>query len=82
MSATRDAGSCGWPEFGLLTFLWILRAITSSEGSWAIGFVFRVGVWWWTPHIMLRGELRWRPLLPTAIVTGAGMWLYTLAANL
>ena len=30
---------------------------------------------------MLRGEVRWRPLLPTAIVTGVGVWAYTLAAT-
>ena len=30
---------------------------------------------------MLRGEVRWRPLLPTALVTGVGSWVYTLAAT-
>ena len=31
---------------------------------------------------MLRGEVRWRPLLPTALLTGVGSWAYTLAATL
>ena len=67
--------------FGLLSFLSIVRSFTGSTGSWALGIVFSVGLWWWTAHIMLRGEVRWRALLPTAIATGLGVWLYTLAAN-
>jgi membrane protein len=67
--------------FGLLSFLSIVRSFTGSTGSWALGIVVSVGLWWWTAHIMLRGEVRWRPLLPTAAVTGVGVWLYTLAAN-
>ena len=31
---------------------------------------------------MVRGEVRWRALLPTAIVMGVGGWLYTLTASL
>jgi membrane protein len=49
-------------------------------------FVLGVGgsvlCWWWTRALMLRGEVRWRPLLPTALVTGVGSWAYTLAASL
>jgi len=31
---------------------------------------------------MTRGEVRWRPLLPTAVLTGIGSWLYTLSATI
>ena len=31
---------------------------------------------------MTRGEVRWRPLLPTAVITGVGSWLYTLSATI
>jgi membrane protein len=47
---------------------------------WLLGVVGTSAMWWWTAHLMLRGEVRWRPLLPTAIVTGVGSALYTLAA--
>jgi membrane protein len=40
-----------------------------------------VAAWWWTARLMLRGEVRWRPLLPTAVVSGVGGWAYTLAAT-
>jgi hypothetical protein len=30
---------------------------------------------------MLRGEVRWRALLPTAVITGVGGWIYALAAS-
>ena len=46
----------------------------------AFGVVGAVFSWWWTARLMLRGEVRWRPLLPTAIVTGVGVWAYTLTA--
>ena len=32
-------------------------------------------------HILLRGEVRWRPLLPTAVLTGIGVWLYAAAGS-
>lgn len=38
-------------------------------------------MWWWTAHVMLRGEVRWRPLLPTAVLTGVGASLYAVAAS-
>ncbi len=66
--------------FGMLSFLALARTLTGSIGNWVLGVFFSMGLWWWTAHIMLRGEVRWRPLLPTAVVTGLGVWLYTLAA--
>jgi membrane protein len=47
----------------------------------ALGVAGSVLGWWWTARLMLRGEVRWRPLLPTAVVTGVGSWAYTLAAT-
>jgi len=41
-----------------------------------------VGLWWWTQHAMLRGEVRWRPLLPTALVTGLGMAIYSFSSSI
>ncbi len=50
--------------------------------TWAIGLCITTGLWWWTAHLMIRGEVRWRPLLPTAVITGVGSWLYTLSATI
>ena len=59
----------------------VLRIPTEPAALWAIGLVTATGVWWWTAHLMLRGDVRWRALIPTALVTGIGSWLYTLAAS-
>ena len=48
--------------------------------AWALGLLGSTGLWWWTARLMVRGEVRWRALLPTAVVMGIGGWLYTLAA--
>lgn len=73
---------------GVVTFTIVLALVRSlvvgpagSFLSWVVGMLAGIGLWWWTAHLMLRGEVRWRPLLPTAIVTGLGSWLYTLAAS-
>ena len=57
--------------------------LTGPVGSvlyWALGLLACTGLWWWTARLMVRGEVRWRALLPTAIVMGVGGWLYTVAA--
>ena len=68
----------------LLVLLASLRRIVAGPPGTvtvlALGVVGAVFSWWWTARLMLRGEVRWRPLLPTAIVTGVGVWAYTLAA--
>lgn len=58
----------------------ILAGVTGTVASWLLGLVVSTLLWWWTARLMLRGEVRWRALLPTALVTGIGAWLYTLAA--
>ena len=67
-----------------MLILSLIRAvIDGSPGavvSWAVGLVGAIGLWWWTARLMVRGEVRWRALLPTAVATGAGAWLYSLAA--
>lgn len=39
-------------------------------------------VWWWTAHTMLRGEVRWRPLLPGSLVCGAALLVYVLSSTI
>ena len=59
----------------------VLNGPTGAFLSWAIGLIATTGLWWWTAHLMLRGEVRWRPLLPTAVITGVGGAVYALAAT-
>jgi membrane protein len=49
--------------------------------SGALGLIGATGLWWWTARLMLRGEVRWRALLPTGVITGVGTWIYSLAAS-
>ena len=73
---------------GVSVLLVILSAARSvlpgSSGAvltWVLGVVGTSALWWWTAHLMLRGEVRWRALLPTAVVTGVGSSLYTMASS-
>lgn len=68
----------------LLVVLALIRSVLGGSGpvlSWALGLVGATGLWWWTARLMLRGEVRWRPLLPTAVLTGVGSWVYSLSAS-
>jgi membrane protein len=58
----------------------LLGVSTGQPSAWLVGLIGSCLLWWWTARLMTRGEVRWRPLLPTAVVTGLGSWIYTLAA--
>lgn len=51
----------------------VLTAVLGMAGSTLL--------WWWTAHTLLRGHVRWRPLLPTALATGVGAAVYSAAAS-
>ena len=59
----------------------VLSGSTGPALTWSLGVVGASALWWWTAHLMLRGEVRWRALLPTALVTGVGSALYTMASS-
>jgi len=59
----------------------VLPGPTGPVLTWMLGVIGTSALWWWTAHLMLRGEVRWRALLPTAIVTGVGSALYTMASS-
>ena len=74
---------------GLIAMLLMLTLIRNLLGggtgqvlTWAIGLCAISALWWWTARLKTRGEVRWRPLLPTALITGVGSWLYTLSATI
>jgi membrane protein len=54
----------------------------ASVLSWLVGVAGAVCLWWWSAHTFLRGHVRWRPLLPTALVTGLGASIYAGAARI
>jgi membrane protein len=84
----RNKGRGAMWVAGVLVLLIVLsslrRIVAGPPGAVAlvvVGMAGSVLSWWWTARLMLRGEVRWRPLLPTAVVTGVGVWAYTLAAT-
>ena len=80
----RGAAWIGGVAVLLMLITLIRKLFGNGPGTtiaWAIGLAGSMAVWWWTARLMTRGEVRWRPLLPTAVVTGLGSWLYTVAAS-
>jgi membrane protein len=41
-----------------------------------------IGWWWFTAWYLLLGHVRWRPLLPTAILTAVAMSAYAISASI
>lgn len=52
----------------VITFLLLMLALTS-------------GLWWFTAWFMLKGQVRWRVLLPTGIITAVANGIYTVYAD-
>jgi membrane protein len=74
---------------GVVVMLLALSALHSvfhgPVGSWALrgfGLALSILLWWWTAHLLLRGEVAWRALLVSGIVTGLGAWVYTGVASI
>ena len=76
---------------GWLASMVVFLALTGLAGSflrdvpvpgtfYVIATVFMTGLWWWTARLMLRGEVRWIPLLPGAVITALMMITYIAAA--
>lgn len=55
------------------TGLGIAIRLTGNLGlSGLIGSIAGVAMWWWTPYLLLGGRVRWRALLPGAVLTALG----------
>ena len=74
---------------GVLIFVCLLATVREVIGgsagtasAWVLSSVAGTLLWWWTARLMLRGEVRWRPLLPTAVITGLGGSVYALGSGL
>jgi membrane protein len=73
---------------GVLVYIFLLAAVrdliggtTGTASAWLLSALAGTLLWWWTARLMLRGEVRWRPLLPTAALTGLGTSFYAMAAD-
>ncbi|MGS0687430.1 hypothetical protein ACVBEQ_20130 [Nakamurella sp. GG22] len=74
---------------GVIALLYLLGAARTMIGgqagttvAWVLGMVLGILIWWWTAWLMLRGEVRWRPLLPTAVITGLSGALYAMCSDI
>jgi membrane protein len=59
----------------------LLVGLPGTVATLAFALAGATGLWWWSAHTFLRGHVRWRPLLPTALITGVGASVYAAAAN-
>jgi membrane protein len=46
-----------------------------------LSLVLSVGWWWFSAWYLLLGHVRWRPLLPTAVISAVAMIGYAISAN-
>jgi membrane protein len=62
-----------------------LRSVLSGGPGTIAFFVLSIagsiGLWWATAWLMLNGEVRWRALLATGVVTGVGLSLFAASAT-
>ena len=60
----------------------ILRGGPETACSRSLALVASIGLWWLTPWLMLQRQVRWRPLVAGAVLTGVGMSVYAATASL
>ncbi len=46
-----------------------------------LSLVTSVLLWWWTQHLLLGARMRWKPLLPGAVLAGVGMVTYVYVSG-
>ncbi|MFJ8948739.1 YhjD/YihY/BrkB family envelope integrity protein [Streptomyces sp. NPDC102381] len=61
-----------------VAMLIVQGALLRAFGAGAVlGYPLQFGaavlMWWWTQHLLLAGRVPWLPLLPGAVLTGAGV---------
>ncbi|MFJ5778946.1 YhjD/YihY/BrkB family envelope integrity protein [Streptomyces sp. NPDC093094] len=77
-----------------IVWLVVWLVVLSVQGSLRNGFgaglwlgvplllLLQIGMWWWTPHLLLAARVPWLPLLPGALLTGAALCVLTCTAPL
>ncbi len=73
----------------MLACLAILGALAGVVGGGAGSGAFAIvtvgvtaGLWWFTAWLLLLGEVRWRVLIPTGVITGVALALFALSASI
>jgi membrane protein len=77
--------------------IWLLALLVNMAATGAVGralghgvglglfivvsLVLSVAWWWFSAWYLLLGHVRWRPLLPTAVITAVAMIGYAISAN-
>lgn len=77
--------------------IWLLALLANMTATGAVGralgnglglglfvivsLALSVGWWWFSAWYLLLGHVRWRPLLPTALITAVAMIGYAISAN-
>ncbi|MET0421267.1 MAG: hypothetical protein ABW073_06150, partial [Acidimicrobiia bacterium] len=74
---------------GVIAFMALMGGIRSlfGDGPQVVGFaiislVATSVLWWFTAWFMLRGQVRWRVLVPSGVITGVTMAGYALSASI
>jgi membrane protein len=69
-----------------MAFLGGARSLTGDGAGTGLFAIFSVAatsaLWWWSAWFMLLGQVRWRALIPTGLITGFSMAGYTISATI
>ena len=73
---------------GVILLMSLLGGLRRVLQGWALSGVMTLiavggslALWWWTHYVMLQSQVRWRVLLPAAIITTVGTDAYGLGAS-
>jgi membrane protein len=59
----------------------VLGSGPETAGFAVVALAASIGLWWLTAWVMLQRQVRWRPLLASAIITGVALSAYAVSAN-
>jgi membrane protein len=65
-----------------LTLHYAGRGVPASALKFAVSTAGAVGLWWWTPYVLLMGRVRMRALLPCGLLTGVAVLVLARASVL
>jgi membrane protein len=60
----------------------VLSTGAELAGFGVLALAASIGLWWLTPWVMLQRQVRWRPLLASAVITSTALTGYAISANI